>query len=283
MLGETIIQNEFKMTNDNQIKTTSVTKVFGAYKNKLIIQPLGIQTIGLLLTHFNGLFDYNYTSEMESELDKIEDSWENVLTKCDSSIRSCNDPLKRKMNKAYRIDEAHELVHGKSGAMIRVKGYNGYKPLKRGLKLDFEMLENEEYKLADVLEEELPCLGILHGEGVYIKNGPHGVYVQWGDKTTSIKCLTEDGHSMESITLEMVKVIIDKKEIKQTEKTKVILRELHEHMSVRKSKFGNYIYFKTDKMKSPIFVDIKNCPYDVLEEDKDILCEWAKMHLRPVK
>jgi DNA topoisomerase-1 len=279
--GETITGNEFKMTNSNTtIETTSVTKVFGSYKNKLKIQPLGIQTTELLSMHFHELFDYNYTSEMESDLDTITDSWDGVLHKCEEMIRSCIDPLKTKINKTYSIDDEHELVHGKSGAMIRIKGEKVYKSLKRGLELDFAKLENEEYELADLVETEIPCLGILHGEEVYVKNGPYGAYVKWGENTASIKCPLGEKNNF---TLESVKEIIDTAENKKREDNNHILRELDGQSSVRKSKFGNYIYHKTDKMKKPKFVNIKSCPYDVLEEDKDVLLRWMRTHLFPVK
>lgn len=279
--GETVTRNEFKMTNsDTTIETTIVTKVFGSYKNKLKIQPLGVQTTELLSSHFGELFDYNYTSEMESDLDNINDSWDGVLQKCEDTIRSCIDPLKKKINKTYRIDDEHELVHGKSGAMIKIKGEKIYKPLKRGLELDFAKLENEEYELADLVEMEIPCLGILHGEEVYIKNGPYGPYVKWGESTASIKCPPGEKNNF---TLETVKEIIDTAENKKRVDTDNILRELDDQTSVRKSKYGNYIYHKTDKMKKPKFVNIKGCPYDVLEEDKDVLLRWMRTHLFPVK
>lgn len=267
--GETITRSEFKMANDNIIEKTLVTKTFGSSKNKLKIQPLGIQAIELLTAHFNELFDYNYTSEMESDLDKITDSWQSVLEKCEDTIHSCINPLKRKMNKAYKIDDKHELVHGKSGAMIKVIGEKAYKPLKRGIELDFDKLEREEYNLVDLVEEVLPCLGISHGEEVYIKNGPYGPYLSWGENTASIKCST-----LENTTLEMVQEIINNTENKKHEEKKLILRELDVNTSVRKSKFGNYIYYKTDNMKKPTFVNLKNCPYDVLEEDKEVLLRW---------
>ena len=64
---------------------------------------------------------------MESDLDKlVEDdsaaNWTNVLQTCEDTIKLCIDPLKRKLEKAYPIDESHDLVFGKSGAMIKVKG-----------------------------------------------------------------------------------------------------------------------------------------------------------------
>jgi DNA topoisomerase IA len=46
--------------------------VFGAEKNKLVIQPLGVVCIECLVEVFADLFDYGYTNTMEAELDKIE-------------------------------------------------------------------------------------------------------------------------------------------------------------------------------------------------------------------
>lgn len=280
--GETMTQKEFKMTDDNLIETTHVTKTFGSSKNKLKIQQLGIQTTELLSEHFRELFDYNYTSEMEHDLDNITDSYTSVLQKCEDTINSCVNPLKTKMNKTYKINETHEIVYGKSGAMIKVKGEKVYKALRRGIALDFGKLEREEYELSDLLEVEVPCLGISHGEEVYIKNGPYGPYVLWGDISVGIKCLTNTC-SLDEITLEMVEDLIRTTENKKKEDTKLILRELDEHTSVRKSKFGNYVYYKTDQMKKPKFVNIKNCPYDVLAEHTDVVIRWVQSQLFPTK
>lgn len=267
--GETVSQSEFKLTKESMIiETIPVTKTFGAYKNKLRIQPLGIETIGLLSAHFSELFDYTYTSQMESDLDHlIEDNspikWCGVLQKCEDTIKSCLDPLKRKIGKAYPVDEEHELVFGKSGAMIKVKGdIASYKPLKYGLEIDFERLERGEYKLSDLTEIPIPSLGIYNGEDVFIKKGPFGPYVSCGKKTVSLKDKTCE---LGKITFDMAKGML----IEHTSKEgpELILRELDEFTSVRKSKFGHYVFYKTVTMKKPKFINLKSCPYDVLDRN----------------
>ena len=274
--GETITGNEFKLTREKMIMETSrITKTFGSYKNKLRIQPLGVESICLLSAHFSELFDYTYTSKMESGLDKLveEDSlvnWSSLLQTCDDTIKSCTDPLKRKMGTAYSIDETHELVYGKSGPMIKVKGEKTYKPLKHGVEVEFGKLEREEYKLADLMDVVVPCLGVYNGENVYVKTGPFGPYVSCGDKTVSIKSLNSKNMTLETVS----ELLVNK--TKQEDDKPASLRELNEYTSVRKSKFGNYIYLKTDKMKKPIFINIKKCPYDVLTEDIETLLTWVQ-------
>ena len=46
-------------------------KEFGNEKNKLVIQPLGIAVMDFLIKNFNVLFNYDFTKNMEKELDNI--------------------------------------------------------------------------------------------------------------------------------------------------------------------------------------------------------------------
>jgi hypothetical protein len=65
------------------IKTKiSSKKVFGNEKSKLVIQPLGILVIEFLLKHFSQIFEYEYTKQMEDELDVIEEVIGSVVEKC---------------------------------------------------------------------------------------------------------------------------------------------------------------------------------------------------------
>ena len=47
-----------------------------------------------------------------------------------------------------------------------------------------------------------------------------------------------------------------------------ILKNISDVASVRQGKFGQYIYYKTDKMKKPKFISIKNKAW------KDIDMDW---------
>lgn len=282
--GETITRNEFKLLRDTmQIETKTITKTFGSSKNKLCITPLGIESVNILTSHFNELFDYDYTIKMEGDLDKLlevevdnSELWLCILQSCEETIKLCIDPLKRKIGKSYPIGETHELVFGKSGAMIKVNEDKSYKPLKSGIQIDFGKLESNQYILTDLIDNILdPCLGIFHGENVFLKTGPYGAYVSWGDKTVSIKTIHKTCE-LENITFEMIKDILENKESKLIEDAPMILRKLNDDMSVRNSKFGKYIFKKTDKMKKPKFINIKECPYDVLSEEISLVLKWVQ-------
>ena len=284
--GEMVNRNEFTMTNGGEIEIHHVTKTFGASKNKLQIQELGIKTIQLLIQYFPALFEYTFTSRLEEELDKIVDVQDKIvdvqvedgdpakrlLTDTEALIDSYIVPLKMKMAKKYSVDEKYELIFGKSGAMLKRKGEKSWISLKNDLEIDFIKLENGEYRLEDLIENENKCLGIYEKEEVILKFGPYGSYVSWKDTTISLKQVLKK-HSLEDITLDMVTELLSK------EKNEKVLRQLDELFSVRHSKHGNYIYFKTAKMKKPKFLGLKNCPHNVLEDEIPEILEWIKSQL----
>jgi DNA topoisomerase-1 len=274
--GETVIKNEFSMSNGGEVEIHQVTKTFGAFKNKLQIQELGIQTIKLLIQYFPALFEYTYTSYVEQELDKIvdeEESTEILLKHTETLIDSYIVPLKTKMAKTYSIDEKYELTFGKSGAMMKRKGENSWISLKSGHDIDFIKLEKGEYRLEDLIENENKCLGIYENEEVVLKCGPYGNYVSWKDTTISLKQVLKK-HSLENITLEMVTDLL-----LATTKNEKIIRHLDDFSSVRHSKHGNYIYYKTTKMKKPKFLGLTNCPHDVLMDEVPDILRWMKSQL----
>ena len=62
---------------------------FGNEKNKLVLQPLGLIVMEFLEKNFNDLFDYNYTKQMEDDLDKISQGnkvWHELCKDCNEQI-----------------------------------------------------------------------------------------------------------------------------------------------------------------------------------------------------
>ena len=276
--GEEFSGKEFTL-GKNGMEVREVKKIFGASKNKLRIQPLGISAIEWLIEHCGPLFDYSYTSQMELELDAFltepDKEWHDVCHQCETLIKSCLKPLQDKMKMAYAIDEDHRLVFGKSGMMIQVgEGENKtYKSLKEDLELDFEKLENGEYTLEELLEVPRECLGIFQEKTVVMKKGPYGPYVVWGeDEKHSIGFLAKQT-PLDKITLEDVIPILTKpKQEKQTG----ILRVIDKNTSVRNGKFGHYVFYKTDTMQKPSFINLKKCPHNVLEDEEAVIAKWVE-------
>ena len=278
--GEIFHGKEFTL-EENIVNVREVEKIFGASKNKLRIQPLGLQAIEWLVQHCGSLFDYEYTSKMELELDEFianpEKNWQDMCGQCETLIQKCLKPLKDKMKKSYYIDDHHELIFGKSGMMIKYQNGDekSYKSLRSNLELDFAKIENGQYTLDELLELPNNCLGKYQGEDVVLKNGPYGAYVVWGANKQSISALTKKTSLDKIILKDVINLIEKSKEEKNT-----ILREIDENTSVRTGKFGHYIFYKTSEMKKPKFINLKKCPYNVLKDDAKLVIKWVQETLK---
>ena len=284
--GTEISGKEYTLTHHaEQLNIKEVKRVFGASKNKLCIQELGIQVIGKL-HGFQSLFEYSYTSLMETELDEIilnpEKDWREVCKNCDEMITTCLTPLQSKIKKKYEIDEVHSLIFGKSGMVVQCsKEGEGktYKTVKKELDVDFDKLENKEYSLEDILEIKDECLGKFENEEVLLKTGKYGPYITYGNTKLSVKSLVTKDNPLDKLTISDLETFLVNKTSAKEHSTS-ILRVLSDHASVRKGKFGNYIFYKTDDMKKPSFINLTNCPFHVLEDDVEKVCQWIEGRIK---
>ena len=85
--------DEFELV-DNEIAHNVTTRDFGAEKNKLILQPLGRMVIECLIEHFDNLFAYTFTNDMEKKLDLISQECENWIETCDEYHKHICEQLK---------------------------------------------------------------------------------------------------------------------------------------------------------------------------------------------
>lgn len=259
--GKKIKCVEFKLVNEN-ISQIEKENVFGNEKKKLVIEPVGILTVEFLISHFQDLFDYEYTKKMESELDIISAGelakGPEICKHCYDEIKRMSLPLSKLTKQAFSIDETHELVFEKYGAVIKEKnadGTNEYIPIKKSLNLDLDKIKRNEYTVEELAEVKYDCLGKYQDHDLYIKIGKFGPYAEWGDKKESIKTLLEDTKKeIKDITIQDIETFFTDPHFKID---KNVLRVLNSSMSVRKGKFGPYVYYKRSDMKAPKFLNIK--------------------------
>lgn len=258
----------------NNIEKSIKDKTFGAEKSKLIIQPIGILCIEFLFEYFQKLFSYEYTKNMELELDSIcnnEDKiWNIICKECYNEIKIISKTMKNINKKTYEISPGYSLAFEKYGPVIRHDLDNNeyeYLSVKKDFVFDLDKLSNKEYNLQDIILKENNQLGNYQNEEIQIKSGRYGYYAEWGDKKESIKDINVP---LEDITLEILTEFLNKKQ----KENKPVLREINEQLSVRKSKFGLYIYYKTSSMKKPRFLNIKKFEKGVLTCEKDELINW---------
>jgi DNA topoisomerase-1 len=283
--GRTLECRDFELEEET-ITEKKTKREVGNEKNKLVIQQLGIIVIEFLDKHFESLFNYDYTRLMEDDLDKISKGEKEWTLLCDSCLKTMEDSckeLKDEKKHEIRIDDTHSYIIGKFGPVIKCvdgKDKDGkdkvvFKPIKKDINL--EVLERGGYKLEDLLEVDakknsIAPIGKFHNEDLFIKKGKYGLYANWGENNKSLSCF--GNRPIENITYDEVLALLMKDELdgKLGKKGPNIIREITTNISIRNSVHGDYLFFKTAKMKKPVFYklagfkgDYKNCNIEILK------------------
>ena len=223
--GKEIDCIDYELEN-NEIFEIISKREFGNEKSKLVIQPLGIIVIEFLERYFKDLFNYEYTKEMENDLDKIskgEKIWYDLCRDCNSQVN-------------YLLTELGEEINDKKG-----------------------LLTNDKKTTTNVL-------GKYEGKDVILKKGKFGLYVTWGENSKTLKEL--GNRPIESITFEEIE--------KYLEEGSNIVREISDNITIRKGKKGDYIFFKTSKMKKPQFFSLSGFVEDYKLCEIGDLKDWIK-------
>lgn len=274
--GTAIECHEYFLRADEKEPTAkSVKKTMGAEHGKLVIDPMGIVVIEFLMKHFESIFSYNYTKQMEERLDQValgKERWNNVCKDCYTEIHKLVKEVNKIEKKVYNIDENYSLIFYKDGFLLKHKslltqdGKPLLKSVKKGLKIDIAKLELGEYSYEDLAETERRILGIWREYEIELKPGKFGAYVEYGDdKKVSLNKLKKP---LDKIVLEDVLPFLEEEKPATT-----VLRVLTPSLSVRNGKYGPYIFYKTEKMKTPKFFDLKGFDQGYGSDD---LIEWIK-------
>ena len=264
--GKRIECTDFELIGD-ELEENNIEREFGGEKNKLVLQPLGAIVVEFLIKHFDDLFEYNYTKNMEDELDMIEKGekkWYSLCEECDVKMGTLSSKIKQNKKKTFRIDKTHVYMIGKYGPVIKYEkdGETKFKNVKKNL--DIVKLERGEYRLEEILEEKRmnggKCLGLYKNEEVFLKEGKFGLYITHGSKNKSIKFLNK---KYDEIVLDDIINIINK-----SNKTNPnILKQLNDNISIRKGKYGPYIMHKTKDMDKPKFYPLKGISVESVNLD----------------
>ena len=275
--GKTVSCMDYVLEGD-ELTTQKTNRVFGNEKNKLVIQPLGIIIIEFLITHFNSMFEYKYTDKMESQLDLISSdsvNWIDLCAQCYSEIMLLTGVLSDGNRCAIKIDEVHSYIIGKHGPVIKCNenGVITFKHVRADI--DVQKLERGEYLLDEIVEKKTSnVLGRYQNEDLTVRKGKYGIYVTWGDNSKNMSCF--GNRPIENITFVEVFEILEKDGILNPEKSVGYLREISNTISIRRGKFGDYIFYKTTKMKTPKFFKLDGIKLDYRNCDKTLIKAWVK-------
>jgi DNA topoisomerase-1 len=239
-----------------------------------------------------------------------------VCNECVGEIEECINQIKKlkKDETQYRIDDHHIFIIGKHGPVVIYsekpfsKGEEAFdkylndslnsgeneniifKKVKPGI--IFDDLKTGKYtNLSDILVEDSSLervVGTYGGLNVILKNGRFGIYVVWGkngENRKSFKC----GKNISDISLEEVIRHIendsnDSTRIDGVAATTIgdvtdIIRIVNDDISIRKGNYGNYIFYKTAKMKKPKFISLKTFKLDYNKCSLNDITSWVKSNI----
>lgn len=275
---------EWKLRNSPlEMETIKTERVFGEEKNKLVIQPTGLLVSEFLSSHFEDCFSYGYTKSLEDELDRLASrppddamsTWHEICRQCFDDIGERSKPLARQNKQTFALADTTEysLLFNTYGASLKRSledGTTEYCKVKPDIELDLEKAKRGEYTMSELIwREDDGILGTYKDAPIHLKKGKYGFYVLWKEKTYSLKGVdkgladaikviaakenvmsTEDAASM---FLPVAKIDGDPDVASSSPLNKSVVRSLRTDLSIRKGKFGNYIYHKTSLMSKPSF------------------------------
>ena len=289
------------LLSDNVISETVSKREFGNEKNKLVIQPLGIIVIEFLISNFDLFFNYSYTKEMEDCLDLIakgKTKWDILLHKCHNELTTIQNNANNVNNVnnvnnandlkkfSIEIDNEHTLIIGKHGPVVKCVNKNDNKkvsflPVKKDLDLDY-LKQIPNLSLEDVIDNSVTntlslsnskSIGKYKGQDLFVKKGKYGVYAQWGKETRSLK----EDFSLDNIVYMDVLKFLEKDMILDPSKPVGLVRELSSQLSIRTGKYGDYIFYKKPRAKTPTFLKLNGFDSDYKKCDKILILNWIKL------
>lgn len=282
---------------EHTLEETIKSKTFGQEKNKLVLQPIGLATVEFLVDHFQPLFNYDYTKQMEEDLEKVSVAdWQTICEKCENLIKTLAKPVSKMAKPVYLVSSQdgntqYELCfhqYGTSLKRVTESGETEYKKVNPKIKIDIELAKSGKYVAEELFEIQNDNLGKYKDEDIFIKNGKYGPYIQCGTQTISIKSL---GKPLQLVSLEDAirllepETIIDVDDGETQEgrsaprappapKNPNILRILNSDISIRKGKYGAYIFYMPSDAKKPEFFPLGKMKSKYANMDAPELIKW---------
>jgi DNA topoisomerase-1 len=171
-------------------------KKVGAEKNKLVPTELGRSVLNFILKHFNDLFDYGFTSQMERRLDQIaegREEWKQVLRDMWASYKDRYNDLSSKQQIKTKEGESNARVKEFSNNLKAVQSKKGPLLLIESIKKEdtqflgwpsnvaFEDMTEElaiQFKEEVVKKKSDNKIGEWNGHPIIKKSGKFGDYLQ---------------------------------------------------------------------------------------------------------
>ncbi len=285
--GKKQICENIVLDNEKNILVQKEEIIFQNEKGKLIIETMGITVSQFLYTYYDELFRFDYTRDMEKELDNIANNESDFKEVCSNFKNHIEKTMKEQMKKLPKkdvviIDDKYTCVNTKHGLVLAETIVTGdqksskFHKVKDNFTYDEIKTNQETLHFHDLVDANCSdkLLGVYKDNDVILKNGKFGIYVQYNNKNIALNTELKRLKFAEINLSHVIELLDDSRE----QKEKNILKELNKDVSIRTGKFGAYVYYKTQKMKKPKFISIKK-----IKELKEHDYDYEKLTLEILK
>ena len=239
---------------DGVISAIDRTETVGAEKGKLLPQDIGVIVTDFLVKNFSEILDYNFTANVENELDEIAEGelkWNRVIgdfyAPFHKTVEEClhngeYSHVSRELGTDPSDGQPLVAKFGKFGPYVQKGEGEGrqFANLAPGQLIETLTLE-EALKLF-----QLPrTVGEYKGIPIICTKGRFGPYLKYGDRNVSLPKKSDPL----SITLDECKAIIDESENKKA--NEIIAEFKDSGITVINGNYGPYIKFSGGNYKIP--------------------------------
>jgi DNA topoisomerase-1 len=228
------------LTHKGEVEIKKTKTTLGKEKKKLTISPLGENVIKFLIAQFDNIMNYDFTKQVEDELDSICDrraTYSQIVDKVYKSFHPKVIQLK------LASPEVKQIIGGKSG------------DIELGL-----------YDNGSGVEEP-----------VLLKNGPYGHYISYSGENYGLKYITPERKAKiveEEDIEEAVAVIEEQVEAKKRKETAQAESIKVGKFEIRKGPYGFYFQFNKKNygigQRDPANLTEQDCK-DIMTSKKDWL------------
>ena len=297
-----VLRIDSSSTSSNKINESKTEIVYNKETKKLFPTSVGIQVTNFLLENFPNQMNYEYTNNVENQLDDIATGkvkWTDVIGKeynnfmpTVTKLNGIKKDITKNMfyiGKHPETDEDINAYIGKYGPVLRI----GNQPQPSLLQSDPDQLQSEsqtqphtKFKYVSLdkktnlkkltLKKILPLIrypltvGHHNDKEIVIKNGQYGKYIVYDGKNYSLSKykLTEDDETKDKC-LKIINII-------NTNAKKNILKTFDDckYITIRNGKYGPYIC-QTGKSRTAKPINAK-IPKHLVDKIEDITLDECK-------
>lgn len=267
--GSNIEISIFQLKN-NEIIDKKHTVKSGTETNKIFMTELGKKVIEFMNQHFDNIINYEFTADLEKQLDTIADGNCESETVIDSTYKSFHPKVvelkdkpggigkqdtvwDKKEFKSKMTTSDGENVYvfkGKYGPVIQIGEEDTKKYIGIPNDTDIKTITNEE--IIEFLNYP-KCLGKIDGKDVTMYVGNNGYYIKYNNRNFGAN---------PQITLDECKLLIEEK------KQNGLVKTVNDKMSIRNGPHGPYIMVRNLKKPKdkPKFITIPPEYHDKLDK-----------------